>query len=64
SQTRSFGGHHAGQQGGAEVIERLGQVGAPPRHAAPALPQLAAPPPPRRPRWRVQPSGAGDRTGW
>ncbi|MBW6194208.1 TldD/PmbA family protein, partial [Pseudomonas aeruginosa] len=24
SQTRSFGGHHAGQQGGAEVIERPG----------------------------------------
>ncbi|HBP6194001.1 TldD/PmbA family protein [Pseudomonas aeruginosa] len=43
SQTRSFGGHHAGQQGGAEVIERLGLVGAAPRIADQALQLLAAP---------------------
>ena len=43
SQTRSFGGHHAGQQGGAEVIEHLGLVGAAPRIADQALQLLAAP---------------------
>ncbi|MGV8604173.1 TldD/PmbA family protein, partial [Pseudomonas aeruginosa] len=43
SQTRSFGGHHAGQQGGAKVIERLGLVGATPRIADQALQLLAAP---------------------
>ena len=43
SQTRNLGGAHLGQQGGAEVIERLGLVGAAPRVAEQALQLLLAP---------------------
>lgn len=43
SQTRNLGGAHLGQQGGAEVIERLGLAGAAPRVAEQALQLLLAP---------------------
>ncbi len=60
SQTRSFGGHHAGQQGGAEVIERLGLVGAAPRIADQALQLLAAPEHPERPLRPAADAGPDD----
>lgn len=50
SQTRSFGGYHGGQQGGAEVIQRLGLRGAAPRVADEALQLLLAPNTPEGPR--------------
>ncbi|WPC04831.1 TldD/PmbA family protein [Pseudomonas benzenivorans] len=50
SQTRHLGGAHLGQQGGAEVIERLGLVGAAPRVAEQALQLLLAPNTPTGPR--------------
>lgn len=50
SQTRSFGGYHGGQQGGAEVIRRLGLRGAAPRVADEALQLLLAPNTPEGPR--------------
>ncbi len=43
SQTRQLGGGHLGQQGGAELIERLGLIGAAPRVAEQALQLLLAP---------------------
>ncbi len=43
SQTRSFGGYGSGQQGGMEVLGRLGFRGAAPRIAEEALRLLAAP---------------------
>lgn len=43
SQTRSLGGFNFGQQGGAEVIDRLGLIGAAPRIADEALQLLLAP---------------------
>ncbi|MDM8350780.1 TldD/PmbA family protein [Pseudomonas sp. sp1636] len=43
SQTRHLGGAHLGQQGGAEVIERLGLLGAAPQVAEQALQLLLAP---------------------
>ncbi|MES2818783.1 MAG: TldD/PmbA family protein [Pseudomonadota bacterium] len=50
SQTRNLGGAHLGQQGGAEVVERLGLVGAAPRVADQALQLLLAPNTPSGPR--------------
>ncbi|WP_330115348.1 TldD/PmbA family protein [Pseudomonas sp. JS3066] len=43
SQTRSFGGYGSGQQGGTEVLQRLGFVGAAERVADEALQLLLAP---------------------
>ncbi|WP_271412063.1 TldD/PmbA family protein [Pseudomonas sp. Q1-7] len=43
SQSRSFGGYHSGQQGGAEVLQRLGFAGAAARVADEALQLLLAP---------------------
>jgi len=43
SQTRNLGGAHLGQQGGAEVIERLGLIGAAAQVADQALQLLLAP---------------------
>jgi predicted Zn-dependent protease len=50
SQTRHLGGAHLGQQGGAEVIARLGLVGAAPQVADQALQLLLAPNTPSGPR--------------
>ncbi|NQD94749.1 TldD/PmbA family protein [Pseudomonas sp. CrR25] len=50
SQTRHLGGAHLGQQGGAEVIERLGLIGAAPQVADQALQLLLAPNTPSGPR--------------
>ncbi len=43
SQTRSFGGYHSGQQGGSEVLQRLGFAGAAAQVADEALQLLLAP---------------------
>ncbi|MNQ13459.1 protease TldD [compost metagenome] len=50
SQTRNLGGAHLGQQGGAEVIERLGLIGAAPQVADQALQLLLAANAPSGPR--------------
>ncbi|MBB3102323.1 TldD/PmbA family protein [Azomonas macrocytogenes] len=50
SQTRSLGGANFGQQGGAEIVERIGLVGAAPRVADEALQLLLAPNTPSGPR--------------
>lgn len=60
SQTRSFGGHHAGQQGGAEVIERLGLVGAAPRIADQALQSAGGAEHPERPLRPAADAGPDD----
>ncbi|UTW06271.1 TldD/PmbA family protein [Pseudomonas benzenivorans] len=50
SQTRNLGGAHLGQQGGAELISRLGLIGAAPQVADQALQLLLAPNTPSGPR--------------
>lgn len=50
SQTRTCGGFNFGRQGGAEVVEQLGLIGAAPRVADEALQLLLAPNTPSGPR--------------